>query len=303
MAKRREEVEPTEDTPPIFAPLPVLKPVDAPTGSLPVYGPGYVRPPPKEEGGGFWGGVVDVITAPVKLVEIIAAPVIDAGGKVLDVARDSVLLQAAAAVATGGLSLVGQAVYETASGQGGPVTSVAGRIVNDPLSIVTELPGVVLTEGGLIGTVANVVSIGGAAVEGVFGEDSTIGHLGGSLSDAVESVQGAAREDPVASLTFIAGVAATAIGLPVGPKLISGAAASIAANAATPDQPTNPGIVPPGPMPTATAQAQPAPATSDATGLVSTLRRRWPVAAGLLVAVGAVAIASALDNSPTPSKS
>jgi hypothetical protein len=197
MAKRRAEDSEFEGSPPF---VPALPPAEDPsrTAPLPWYGPGYSTAP-KEDGGGFWGGVLDVVTAPVKAVvtvaapvvravetvaapvvravEAVAAPVVNAAEAVVDVARDSVVGQAILAASTGGLSLVAQAAIETATGKGGPITRLAEQIVTDPLDVVKSLPGVALTELGAVGLVADAVSYAGAAVEGAFGESSPLAAL------------------------------------------------------------------------------------------------------------------------------
>jgi hypothetical protein len=132
-------------------------------------------------------------------------------GGVVDVAVHSVVAQVAAAVLTGGLSLAAQAAVETATGNGGPVTGLVTKLVNDPLEVLKDLPGVLLTETGLPGLVADAASYTGSVLSSVFG-DTDVGNFGKDLTNTVEAVQQAAKDDPMASLEVIAGIAVAAVG-------------------------------------------------------------------------------------------
>lgn len=231
-----------------------------------------VKEPPKDSGGGLFGGILGGITRPLtdaanalgnaastvgnavgsaassaaNVVGDVASTAATLTKDLVDVAQDSLIVQTFAAVVTGGLSLAAQ---EAASGGNGPLTSVAKDVASG--DIIKKLPGAVLTGTGLPGLAADALRAAGSAARDVFGADSSVGKVGDAVDHGVQATQEAAREHPIESLEVAAGAAATALGLPIGPKLLADGINGII----NPDEPQpesaaplsseNTGIVPP----------------------------------------------------------
>lgn len=137
-----------------------------------------------------------------------ATTVVTTAGAVADEAQRSIALQAVAAVATGGLSLVAQGVIAGASGQANPFTQAVADVAADPLHKgVLAVPGVVLGELGLPGIVATGAKIGAAAVGGLTGSDEIK-----AIGKGVGAAQGVLRDRPDISGAIIVGAAGAALG-------------------------------------------------------------------------------------------
>jgi hypothetical protein len=120
------------------------------------------------------------------------------------------------------------------------------------------------------------------------------------VRDAVEDVQQASKDDPLASLEVIAGAALTAVGVPLGPKLIASGAGRIVDGAVSADSPpgsapVSPGIGPPQPAPGSVLPLT-ASATSDVAGPSSLFVRHWKAIAGGIATAGAVAVVAWLSQ-------
>lgn len=223
--------------------------------------------PPKDGGGGL-------LEAFGKAVET----VVEAGGAVIDVAAHSVGVQVAVAIATSGLSLAAQAAAEAATGSEGPVLGTIRKAVEEPITIIKELPGVLLTETGLVGVVADVVSATGSVIN-VVAPNTSVGQVAGAVAQGVEAIQQGAKDNPAASLAVIGGIAATAVGLPGGrDALLNGieeilGVHSVPPPAAQPPTTGNTGFLPPAAT-AAQASTQPSTALPEKkTGVAAVLER------------------------------
>lgn len=278
----RQTLEEMEESPPIFTTA--TPPREA--ADVLVYQPGtanliatsIAEAKAREEQGGVLGAIADA----AKAVGSVASTVVKAADAVIDVAATSVVAQAGAAILTGGLSLVAQAGYEAATGKTGPVLGTLEKAVNDPLKLVSELPGLALTELGLIGAAADVASALGGVVN-VVAPNTPLGNLGRDVQAGVEGVQQAAKDNPEASLQIIGGIAAAAAGLPGGRKLIDeGIKDLLGLNKVPPVEQAvppngNTGFVPPAATaPQPTVQQVPASAQQAGGGLLAMVKNLSP---------------------------
>ena len=113
----------------------------------------------------------------------------------------SVALQALAAMATGGLSLVAQAAWGAATGDPTPVNELLQTAIKDPAAIAKAIPGTLLTETGAVGLGLTALSALG-------------------VKDA-DNIKLAAQKDPESAGKILAGVAMLAAGAPGGKDLIA----------------------------------------------------------------------------------
>ena len=142
---------------------------------------------------------------------------------VYETARNSVVVQAAAAVATGGMSLIVQGAVEAASGKGGPISSAVKDIGEDPLRELKKVPGVILGVATGSGIIGDALGIASRHTDSSFLDDSA------RILNTTNKVM---QDDPAASLGIIAGaaMAITGVGTAAGVAAVASGVAKIAGN-------------------------------------------------------------------------
>jgi hypothetical protein len=288
MAARRTrgavETEP-EDLPVLTVPRPPLKEaIEAQQAALREWAAANPQSP------GVFGAVVNAVETAASTVGNAVGSAASAVGNaveaVAEVAENSVIAQAIAAAATGGLSLAAQLARDQVTGNEGAITRAAKEVVEDPLEVLKKLPGQVLTGTGAIGAAADLLSGAGAALGGL-GGDSALGDVGRAVTGAVEGAQQAARDNPVESLQVIGGIAAAALGLPLGVKAIADGISGMvdqATGGGSEQHPSSPAPPEPPPPPPAPPLAK----SSSSATRISPAAVAGAVAVGLVFVVGLV---------------
>lgn len=144
-----------------------------------------------------------------------AAKAVAAGaGEVVKAAQNSVVVQGAAAVATGGLSIVAQAAYEGISGNPGPIGQATHDVLSNPGKVAMSVPGMLINETPAFLIAATAVKAGSATLGSATGQQWV-----SDIGKGTDKFQQYLRDDPVASVKIIGGTALLASGAGTGPGI------------------------------------------------------------------------------------